>query len=110
MQLLTDAVIILSAFALPHLSKISLAFTATVLATYGDVLNRALRWRIATLPLLVRTAIFVVVVGFGYGALILLASPVVGRLLMLFGEFWLAPLTFGAFVGIGVLAERQKKI
>ena len=110
MDLPTELVSLTSALALSHLPQIALAFTATVLATYGDVVNRALRRRIAHLPLLARTAIFVAVAGFGYGSLILLTAPVVSRLLMLFGEFWLSPMVCAAFVAIGVLAERRKKI
>jgi len=91
-----------------HLSAISAAITTTLLVIFGDDINRFVKNRIKGYSFIVRTAAFIALCAFGYGLLSVLVAPAVSALLRYFGARYLAVATVGAFVAMGVLAERKR--
>lgn len=91
-----------------HLSAISAAITTTLLVIFGDDINRFVKNRIRSYNFIVRTAAFVALCAFGYGLLSVLIAPSVSALLRHLGARYLAVATIGAFVVMGVLAERKR--
>ena len=100
----------LAQFTGRHLGKIGFAFFATLLAIYGQDINRAVRRRTRDYHFLLRTLIFVFLCAFGYGWLILTLAPEVAGLLRYVPARLLPLIVISLFVLLGVLAERKRKI
>ncbi len=100
----------ITAYTLAHLPLISVALAATLLTIYTPDLTRVLKRRVRKWPLLARSALFIGVMGVGFGAAVLALRPLVGRLLLALGRPWLLPLIFGAVITLGLLAERRKQL
>lgn len=94
----------------PWLGEISTAIMATVLVIYGDTINRLLKRQISGLHFLFRTVIFILLCTFGYGALLIYATPVLKDLLASLGMIYLGPLIVGVFITLGTLAEKKNRI
>lgn len=94
----------------PWLGEISTAIMATVLVIYGDTINRLLKRQISGLHFLFRTVIFILLCTFGYGALLIYATPVLKELLASLGMIYLGPLIVGVFITLGTLAEKKNRI
>ncbi len=93
-----------------NLSYIAVAFAATLLSLYGVDITRRIKRRTRKWPFLARTSLFIVVVGFCFGALVLAATPLLSRLLLALGRGGVIPLVFATAVGLGLLAERRHHI
>ena len=93
-----------------YLEEIGFAFFATLLAVYGQDINRAVRTRIREYHFLLRTLIFVFLCAFGYGWLILVIAPQLAGLLKLAPLRLLPLIVIILFVLLGILAERKRKI
>lgn len=100
----------LSNWCAAHLHEIAGAFITTLLVVFGADINRKVRELIKKQHFLVRTLIFVLICGIGYGLLSVVATPYLARGLKSFGSFWLAPMTFLAFVALGFIAQRKRHI
>jgi Protein of unknown function (DUF3392) len=98
------------AFALRHRLQIAVAFTASLLALYGTDITRAIKRRTRKWPFLARSAVFVLVVGFGFGALVLATAPLISRCLLLFGRQGVIPMVLLCVMGLGLLAQSRRLI
>ena len=93
-----------------RLYGISLATITTLVAIYGADINQAIRARIQRWNLMVRTAVFITLCAFGYGWLILQATPLLRRLLGMVPRVWLPLVIVGVFMSLGLLAQGKRKI
>ena len=93
-----------------HLEGICAALLATTLAIYGQDLNRAVRRRLRRRPLLIRLVVFVAICAFGYGWLVVVLSPRLAQAMRLFPAQNVPVAIALAFTGLGILAERNRKI
>lgn len=100
----------LSHWMSPYLWHICLAMSATILAIYGSSINEWLRKTIKGYHFLLRVTIFVVVCAFGYGLLSMLLAKALAALLEELPSAYLSPVVIGAFVAVGILAERHGHI
>jgi len=99
----------LSSWLEAHLPRISTLITATILSFYGRVVTDRTRQLAQDWPFILRLALFVSV-GLGFSLLIASASPLIAAGLKLAGTPYLVPAVFGAFLVIGILAERNGRI
>ncbi|WP_114417420.1 DUF3392 domain-containing protein [Marinospirillum perlucidum] len=93
-----------------HLQDITLAFVATLLVVYGDNINGLVKRQLRPYPRIVRISGFVLLCAFGYGALTVLLTPVLGNWLGLIPVKWLLPLVVALFLLIGWMAERKRQV
>ena len=100
----------LTTLSLKHLSLVAVAFAATLLTLYGPDLTKLLKRRTRKWPLLARAALFIGVVGVGFGALVLALTPLLRRYLLLLGPKGVIPMILVTIVALGILAERRKQI
>ena len=94
----------------PHLSQITLAFSATLLAIFGNDINGSVKDLVKDSPFPVRLLVFILLVAFGYGALTLAISHFLAYVLAGTDNLWLSPIVVAAFVLVGFLAEHKKHI
>jgi hypothetical protein len=94
----------------PHLAQVALAVAATLLAIFGSDINGGIKGLVKDYHFLVRLAIFVFLVAFGYGAVSLAFAHVLTGLLGQIDDLYLAPLVALVFVLIGALAEHRRNI
>ncbi|MBT3344521.1 MAG: DUF3392 domain-containing protein [Gemmatimonadetes bacterium] len=107
-EVLIEYTAAVSTWSKGHLSAISTAITTTILVIYGDDINGFVKKRIRGLNFVVRTGAFIALCAIGYGMLSVAGASAVARLLRYFGDLYLAPMVVGAFVLMGILAERKK--
>ena len=93
-----------------HLNSISFAMVATLLAIFGQDMNRALRSRTRHLHFVWRTLAFIFLCAFGYGWLTLYVSPKLGWALRHVPPRALPVAIVLLFVILGIIAERKRKI
>ncbi|MCW8932435.1 MAG: DUF3392 domain-containing protein [Gammaproteobacteria bacterium] len=103
-------IIQLSQWLYPWLGEISMAIMATLLVIYGDTVNRIIKRQIIGLHFVLRTLIFILVCAFGYGALLIYATPVLAKLLASVGMVYLGPLVLGVLITLGIIAEKKNRI
>lgn len=108
LEVVMDTTVVLSTWAKGHLTAISTAITTTALVIFGDDINGFVKKRIRGLNFVVRTGAFIALCAIGYGMLSVAGASAVARLLRYFGDLYLAPMVVGAFVLMGILAERKK--
>lgn len=94
----------------PWLGEIAMAIMATLLVIYGATINRMVKKQISGLPFIVRTAIFILLCTFGYGALLIYFTPILTQWLSAISFIYLGPLITGIFIALGVAAEKQNRI
>ena len=99
-----------SRLAHQHLPKVSFAVVATLLAIYGQDINRAVRGRIREFNFILRTLVFVFLCAFGYGWLTLIAAPQLTWAFRQIPNRFLPIAIAILFVILGTLAERKRKI
>lgn len=109
MSVLTDLLAYLSSLIRPHLAFVAAALVATLLVIYGNNINRAVWNLVRGAHFLVRTAVFVALCAFGYGALTVFLIPFVIRVLRSAGPYWLAPIVIIIFILVGWLAEKNSR-
>ncbi|MGC6415757.1 MAG: DUF3392 domain-containing protein [Bradymonadia bacterium] len=100
----------LARWSLSHLNAICLAMTTTLIAIYGQDVNRWVKRRLAGRHLLFRTAVFVFICAFGYGWCILKAAPKFAWLLRQLPTRSLPVVLLLIFVALGAIAERRRHI
>lgn len=94
----------------PHCDVIAMAIIATLLALYGDNINRLIKKRIQAYPFLGRLAIFVLLCTFGFGIFSVFIASLLEDFLLQMNRYWLAPVVIGIFLLIGFLADREKML
>jgi hypothetical protein len=94
----------------PHLFQIAIALSATVLAIFGNDINRAVKRLVNKHPFVVRAIVFVLLVAFAYGAATLYLSSLLARGLAWLDDRSLAAVVIVAFVLVGILAEQKGHI
>ncbi|RRJ82699.1 DUF3392 domain-containing protein [Aestuariirhabdus litorea] len=107
MEPIADLFINLSHWLRGYLSEIALAIIATLMVIYGSSLNRAIKRNISQLNFLLRTAIFILVCAIGYGASLVLLSPLLARALGQLNNEMLSPVLLLVFILIGFAADRN---
>ncbi|MDU0355226.1 DUF3392 family protein [Paraglaciecola aquimarina] len=110
MQLLIDGLKGLTSITQLYNSEIALTILATVLVVYGDVLNKHIKRMISPYHFIVRTIIFVLVCAFGYGLLVVFATPFVNQLLMMIPYMYRGLSIIVIFLVLGYLAEHRRYI
>ncbi len=91
----------------PWLGEIAMAIMATLLVIYGHSINRLVKKQTSGMHFILRTLIFILLCTFGYGALLIYATPILSHLLAGVGMIYLGPLIVGIFIMLGVLAEKE---
>lgn len=99
-----------TALVQPYYNEIALTIMATALAVYGDVLNKNIKRIISPYHFVIRTIVFVLLCAFGYGILVLLASPYVKQVILLVPYTYQGLFVLGVFLLLGYLAERRRYI
>lgn len=100
----------LASWFLPHLSQIALTIIVCLIALYANDLNKFIKRLFARKHFIIRTVIFIIVTAFGFGALTLFVTPLLIKLLLLFGKIYMPWLLLVAFIVLGVLADRKNQI
>lgn len=96
----------LAAYVRPHIDDIALALVATLLVIFGDTINDLLRHAVRKQPVWLRVSAFIGLCTFGYGALSVWLTPILERYLHSLSAGVLLGGVAGAFILVGVLAER----
>ena len=110
MQAVKYNIIHFSQWLYPYLGEISLAIMATLLVIYGNSINRMVKRQTHELHFIFRTSIFILLCTFGYGALLVFFTPILGKWLANLGMIYLGPFIVGVFITLGVMAERKNHI
>ncbi len=109
MQFITGVLSDFSGLFRPHLTFIASAFIATILVIYGDRINKAVWVMVKGAHFVIRTLVFIALCAIGYGTLSVYLVPLLRDLLLAAGSVWLGLIVVLAFIGIGVLAEKQSR-
>ena len=94
----------------PWLGEIALAIMATVLVIYGETINRMVKRQTSGMHFFFRTLVFILLCAFGYGALLVFVTPLLGKWLASVSMVYLGPLVLGIFITLGILAEKKNRI
>lgn len=100
----------LSHWLAAHLPRVGTVIAAAASSLYGRHLTETLRRIAHGWPFILRAALFISVVGLGFGAIIATVSPLITAGLRVVGTVYLVPATLFAFILIGILAERSGRI
>ncbi|XAW90430.1 DUF3392 domain-containing protein [Vibrio sp. CDRSL-10 TSBA] len=94
----------------PYLSEISTALIACLLVMCGGEINALLRRVLRNQHFIVRTVIFIMINAFGYGLIIIKASPYLTRTLSDLEQGMMFGIIVISFVVIGLWAQRNRQI
>lgn len=94
----------------PHLSMVALMVVATLLVLYGNNVNAAVRRQVQHYHFIVRTLIFILLCGFGYGLLTTLLTPFLASQLASISNYYLGPVVVVVTIALGMLAERKRQL
>lgn len=97
-------------YLVPYLSEISIALIACLLVMFGNEVNALLRRLMYQQHFLVRTLVFILINAFGYGLLIVKASPYLTRTLAQLERGMMFCIIVITFVVIGLWAQRNRQI
>ena len=100
----------LSQWIQPYYSEISLTILATILVVYGDVFNKHIKRMISPYPFVIRALVFVLVCAFGYGLLIVFATPYVKQLILWVPYLYRGLTVIIVFLVLGYMAEHRRYI
>tara|TARA_Y100000588_G_scaffold392438_1_gene504383 strand:- start:489 stop:881 length:393 start_codon:yes stop_codon:yes gene_type:complete len=98
----------LRTWLLAHMAQIATAITGALLVIFGDDINRFVKRRVGHRHFAIRTLAFVLLCGFGYGLMAVFLAPGIIAVLRYFGNQYILLTVVGAFVWIGVMAERKR--
>lgn len=90
----------------PHTDDIALALVATLLVIFGDTINDLLRKMVRGQPVWLRVGAFIALCTFGYGAMSVWLTPMLDSYLRTLSSGMFLLLVAGAFILVGILAER----
>ncbi|WP_394134587.1 DUF3392 domain-containing protein [Aliivibrio fischeri] len=100
----------LGSYLTPYLSDISVAMIACALVMLGGDINRALRAFLAGKHFLIRTCAFIGINAFGYGLLIVKASPFLTSALRSIQPAFMLAIVFSTFIIIGIWAQKNRQV
>lgn len=100
----------LSQWVQPYYSEIALTMMATILVVYGDVINKHIKRMLSPYHFVVRTAVFVLICAFGYGMLIIFATPYLKQLILWIPYLYRGLSVVIVFLLLGYLAENRRYI
>ncbi|MFT5905615.1 MAG: hypothetical protein ACI9E1_001213 [Cryomorphaceae bacterium] len=106
--MIQDLINNLAGFIREHSWTACIAWTASLLVIYGDVLVRLTRNIARPWHFIFRVLFFVVVCGFGYGFLTLLLTRFIHSQIVTLNNMWLSISVITAYLLIGILAEKNK--
>ena len=92
------------------LPQISFAIIASLLIIYGNNVNKFVKKLLKRQKFFVRILIFVLVCGFGYGALTVYSANLLEDLLHSLDRNILTPILLSALLIVGILAERKNQL
>jgi hypothetical protein len=110
MHWIQSVLIQLSQWTQPYYSEIALTILATILVVYGDVFNKHIKRMISPYHFIIRTTAFVLVCAFGYGLLLVFATPYVKQLILWVPNLYRGLTVVLVFLILGYLAENRRYI
>tara|TARA_R110002167_G_scaffold53073_1_gene152545 strand:+ start:164 stop:496 length:333 start_codon:yes stop_codon:yes gene_type:complete len=110
MEWIQSAMTQVSQWMQPYYSEIALTILATILVVYGDVLNKHIKRMISPYHFVIRTAVFVLICAFGYGLLVVFATPFVKQLILWVPYLYRGITVVSVFLLLGYLAEHRRYI
>ncbi|GAK86771.1 hypothetical protein JCM19238_4379 [Vibrio ponticus] len=94
----------------PYLNEISTALIACALVMFGGEINTSLRRLLRAQNFVVRTCVFILINAFGYGLIIVKATPYLTRTLSQLPYGMMFSIVVMSFVAIGLWAQRNRQI
>ncbi|WP_072669260.1 MULTISPECIES: DUF3392 domain-containing protein [Vibrio] len=94
----------------PYLAEISMALIACWLVMLGGEVNALLRRLMRNQHFIIRTLVFIIVNAFGYGLLIVKASPYLTRTLANLERGMMFSIIMISFIVIGLWAQKNRQI
>ncbi|MCW8335814.1 DUF3392 domain-containing protein [Vibrio sp. SCSIO 43135] len=100
----------LGGYFVPYLSEISTALIACALVMFGGEINRMLRNALRMQHFLIRTSVFILINAFGYGLIIVKATPYLARTLLDLERGIMFSIIISSFIVIGIWAQKNRQI
>jgi len=100
----------LGGYLTPYLNEIATAVIACGLVVFGADINRLLRRTLAGQHFILRTLIFILINAFGFGLLIVKASPLLSQALRGVSHDMLAIGLLTWFLIIGLWAQKHRQV
>jgi hypothetical protein len=97
-------------YLVPYLSEISTAMIACLLVVGGGEINRLMRNGLRNYHFIIRTFAFILINAFGYGLIIVKATPYLTQVLRRFDNGSMFCIVIGCFVFVGLWAQRNRQI
>ena len=94
----------------PHTDDLALAMVATALVIFGDHINELLRMLVKRQRLWLRMLAFIALCSVGYGALTVWLTPLLESFLRNLPGWQLLAVISGSFIGIALLAQKQRRV
>ncbi|UUM31609.1 DUF3392 domain-containing protein [Vibrio japonicus] len=94
----------------PYLTEISTALVACFLVMFGGEFNTVLRRVLRNYHFVIRTFFFILINAFGYGLIIVKATPYLTRTLRNFDAGIMFAIVTVSFIVIGIWAQRNRQI
>ncbi|EGA70362.1 hypothetical protein VISI1226_22370 [Vibrio sinaloensis DSM 21326] len=95
---------------LPYVSEIATALVACLLVMAGGEINRLLRGALRNHNFVIRTVVFILINAFGYGLIIVKATPYLARTLADLHAGIMFAIVIVSFIVIGTWAQRNRQI
>jgi hypothetical protein len=97
-------------YLLPYLSEISTALIACFLVMAGGEINTLVRRQLRNYNFVLRTVVFILINAFGYGLIIVKATPYLTRTLGNLDAGIMVFVIIVSFIVIGTWAQRNRQI
>jgi len=97
-------------YLLPYLSEISTALIACFLVMAGGEINTLVRRQLRNYNFVLRTIVFILINAFGYGLIIVKATPYLTRTLGNLDAGIMVFVIIVSFIVIGTWAQRNRQI
>ncbi len=110
MHWINSVLVQLTSYIQPFYSEIALTMLATLMVIYGDLLNKQVKAIVRPYHFMIRTTVFVLVCAFGYGLLLVFATPLVKQLIFLVPQVYRGLSIILVFLLLGYLAEHRRYI
>ena len=107
---MSDALLFCHAVLQPYAHEISTALITCLLVAISPMVHQKVRKKIGQWPFLVRTLLYILLTGFGYGAAALKLTPLLTELLNTMSAEWFLLLVCSSFWLLGSWAERHRQI
>jgi hypothetical protein len=97
-------------YLVPYLTEVSTAMIACLLVVAGGEINRLMRNGLRNHNFILRTLVFVLINAFGYGLIIIKATPYLARTLRSIDNGMMFITVLVSFILIGLWAQRNRQI